>query len=270
MNIDINKLNYVLSQFDNSNFSQAAFACFFIGYITEIEDRKDASLDDILLCFTESNLGTPVRSYIKRKLQESTSVVHGSTPESYRLHRDVLSAFHSDYGHLISIIPSPEKTIRERLDVSRTPLLSENDIDNAYKMAELYVAIHCLENSVRCLIREVLTNSIGGKWWDKASSLPMRRKFKERKDREIKNRWLPSRGADELNYIDWADLVTIIRKYHGDFERLIPSIKFIELRLEELENLRNTIAHNGILPDSEINRVELALSDWCKQVTILR
>jgi len=92
-------------------------------------------------------------------------------------------------------------------------------------------------------------------------------KLKERKSREAKNRWLSSRGADELNYMDWSDLVTLIRKYHNHFEELIPNIKFIELRLEELENLRNAIAHSGVLPDEEIPRVELALKDWCKQVS---
>ena len=95
----------------------------------------------------------------------------------------------------------------------------------------------------------------------------MKQKFISLKNREAKNKWLTSRGADELNYIDWGDLVTLIRKFPKEFETFIGNTKFAELKLEELENLRNTIAHNGVLPDDEIARVELYLKDWCKQIS---
>ena len=95
----------------------------------------------------------------------------------------------------------------------------------------------------------------------------MKRDLTNRKSREMRYAWLSSRGADELNYMDWGYLVTLIRKYPKEFESFIGSTKFAELKLEELENLRNTIAHNGILPDSEITRIELYFQDWYKQVS---
>lgn len=134
-------------------------------------------------------------------------------------------------------------------------------------MGQVYVAIHCLENSVRNVIRKVLKDTLGAQWWDKAASTPMKKTVIDRKSREAKNKWLTSRGADELNYIDWGDLVTLIRKFPREFEAFIGNTKFAELKLEELENLRNTIAHNGVLPDDEIARVELYFKDWCKQVS---
>ncbi|MFC2047498.1 Swt1 family HEPN domain-containing protein [Chloroflexota bacterium] len=91
----------------------------------------------------------------------------------------------------------------------------------------------------------------------------------ERKAREAKRKWLSSRGADELNYMDCGDLVTLIRKSPKEFETFIGSTKFAELKLEELENLRNTTAHNGVLPDYEIGRIELYFKDWCKQISIV-
>ena len=95
----------------------------------------------------------------------------------------------------------------------------------------------------------------------------MKQKVINRKNRETKHKWLSSRGADELNYVDWGDLLTLIRKFPKEFEASIGTTKFAEIKLEELENLRNTIAHNGVLPDDEISRIELYFKDWCKQVS---
>ena len=45
-------------------------------------------------------------------------------------------------------------------------------------------------------------------------------------------------------------------------------IKFVELRFEELERVRNITAHNGFLPNSEdFQRVILSFKDWCRQTT---
>lgn len=267
MKVSNSKLNEILDKADTSKFTQSAYATFFTWFLTDVEDNEDCTLDDIVRCFRDSHLSLPNKTRLKYLLQTSSQVIIGIRLNSFRIHRNALAKLREKYGGLLEKKPSPRTIIRERLDVSTTPLLTREDIENVYKMAELYVAIHCLENSVRRLIRSVLTDSLGPQWWDKAASTPMQRKVDERKSKEVKNRWLPSRGADELNYVDWSDLVTLIRKYHTKFEKLIPDIKFIELRLEELENLRNTIAHNGVLPDEEITRVELALKDWCKQVS---
>ena len=76
---------------------------------------------------------------------------------------------------------------------------------------------------------------------------------------------LPTR--DPLFYLDWSDLLKIIRKYENLFTPFIADLKFIELRFEELERVRNIIAHNGIIPDkNDINRLILYFQDWCKQL----
>ena len=259
-------LSQLLNEIDASTFKQVDYAKFFIWYLTDIEGKDDCLMTDIVRCFRDVSLSIPNQTVLGRNLRKSKDVTVGHSYKSFKLHRNALLRFRATYSNLLSPTPSPEEKIRERLDVSRTPLLSSTDIENAYKMGQVYVAIHCLENSVRNLLRTVLKNTLGEQWWDKAASAQMKRKLADRKSRETKNKWLTSRGTDELNYLDWADLVTLIRKYPKEFERFIGNIKFIELRLEELENLRNVIAHNGVLPDDEIMRVELTFKDWCKQV----
>ena len=95
----------------------------------------------------------------------------------------------------------------------------------------------------------------------------MKQKVDSRKKSEAKKKWLASRGVDELHYVDWGDHVKLMRKYPDKFDDYTGDINFVVLRLGELENLRNTIAHNGVLPDAEITRIELYFQDWCKQVS---
>jgi hypothetical protein len=261
-------LNQILDSTDTTKFKQVDFAKLFIWFLTDIQGREDCLMSDIVQCFRDVSLSIPNQTVLRRNLRShKKDVTTGHSYKSFRLHRNALIKYRSEYANLLPPSPSPEEIIRERLDVSNTPLLTTTDIANAYKMGQVYVAIHCLENSVRNLIRTVLKEKLGEQWWDKAASDPMKRRLSERKSREAKNKWLSPRGADELNYIDWGDLVTLIRKFPKEFETFIGSTKFAELKLEELENLRNTIAHNGVLPEGEIARVELYFKDWCKQVS---
>jgi len=260
-------LNQILDNTDIASFKQVDYAKLFIWFLTDVKGSEDCLMANIVRCFRDASLSIPNQTTLRRKLRKSKDGTVGHSYKSFRLHRDALLRFRTIYSNLLSHSPSPEEKIREQLDVSHTPLLSSAAIENAYKMGQVYVAIHCLENSVRNLIRIVLKEIFGEQWWDKAASNPMKRELAKRKSREGKNKWLTSRGADELNYIDWKDLLTLIRKFPKEFEAFIGSTKFAELRLEELENLRNTIAHNGILPDDEIARVELYFKDWCKQVS---
>jgi len=260
-------LNQLLDKIDTLAFRQVDYAKFFIWFLTDIQGNNDCLMSDIVECFKEASLSIPNQTRLRINLRKSKDVTLGHSYKSFRLHRNTLIKYRSEYSDLLPSTKSPEEIIRERIDVSKTPSLTRTDIENAFKMGQVYVALHCLENSVRSLLRKVLEDKLGEYWWDKAASDPMKRKLSERKSREEKNKWLTSRGADELNYMDWGDLVTLIRKFPKEFESFIGSTKFAELRLEELENLRNTIAHNGVLPDDEIARIELYFKDWCKQVS---
>ncbi len=264
INFDLNQL---LNQIDTTHFKQVDYAKLFIWFHTDIHDNDDCLISDIVRYFRDTNLSIPNQTRLRQNLRRLKDVMVGHSYKSFRLHRNALIKYRSEYTNLLSLSSSPEEIIRKRLDVSHTPSLESADIENAYKMGQVYVAIHCLENSVRNLIRIVLKDKLGNQWWDKASSSGMKQKFIRLKNREAKNKWLTSRGADELNYIDWGDLVTLIRKYQDYFASYIGDINFVVLRLGELENLRNVIAHNGLLPDEEITRIELYFKDWCKQVS---
>jgi hypothetical protein len=239
------ELNQIVDNTDTTNFRQVDYAKLFIWFLTDIKGNDDCQMPDIVRCFRDTNLSIPNQTILRRNLRKLKDVTVGHSYKSFRLHRDAIKKFREAYSKLITQPISSEEIIRQRLDVSKTPCLSSSAIDEAYVMGQVYVAIHCLENSVRNLIRKVLKSAFGENWWEKASSDPMKKRVAERKIRETKNKWLTPRGADELNYLDWADLVTLMRKYPDHFNQFIGSIKFAELKLEELENLRH-IAFFGV------------------------
>lgn len=152
--------------------------------------------------------------------------------------------------------------------VTQTPFLSPNDISDAHKMSELYVVLHCYENSVRRLIEKVFVDEYGEDWWNQVASNSMKRFVEGRKETEKKKRWLSPRGTTSpLYYLEWGDLVKLIRKKQNLFLSQIGSLRFVENRFEDLESLRNIVAHNGILPSGDdFQRVIISFRDWCRQV----
>ena len=152
--------------------------------------------------------------------------------------------------------------------ISNTPFLSDGDISTAYKMAELYIILHCYENSVRRFIESVLSKELGDDWWEEVASGKMKALVKGRQEKEQKERWLSPRGkTSPLYYLEWGDLVKLIRKEQGVFLPHIGSLRFVENRFEELESLRNIVAHNGVLPsEDDFQRVIISFRDWCRQL----
>jgi hypothetical protein len=152
--------------------------------------------------------------------------------------------------------------------VADTPFLSDSDISNAHKMAELYVILHCYENSVRHFIENTLSRELGNDWWEEVASDKMKALVEGRQGKEQKERWLSPRGkTSPLYYLEWGDLVKLIRKEQDIFLPYIGSLRFVENRFEELESLRNIVAHNGVLPsEDDFQRVIISFRDWCRQL----
>jgi Swt1-like HEPN len=85
-----------------------------------------------------------------------------------------------------------------------------------------YLAFFCLENAVRELVSERMSEAKGPDWWSAAASLAIKRKVEERQAKEGLNRWHIRRGAHEIYYTDFGDLVAIIRNNWESFEDLFP------------------------------------------------
>ena len=137
--------------------------------------------------------------------------------------------------------------------------------NNALEMARLYAVLHCFENEVRTLIRETLEEKEGPDWIDK---LP--KKVKEfadsRQKTAFEDSWLEGEKSDLLGFVDFGQLSSIIVEKWALFEDIVPSQHWLKQRMDELEKVRNFIAHNRMLLPSEFQRLYLYIADWNKAI----
>ncbi len=137
---------------------------------------------------------------------------------------------------------------------------------NAIKMASVYMAFYCFENSARDLIKERLKERIGNDWWEKTVPAKIKEEVKKRKNKDSKNKWHAPRALDEIYYIDFGDMSNIICNQWEHFEDLFPTQDWIRTRIGDLKQSRNAIAHNNPLAERDVARIKMYLDDWIKQV----
>lgn len=137
---------------------------------------------------------------------------------------------------------------------------------NGIKMASVYMAFYCFENSARDLIKERLRERLGVDWWEKSVPSKIKEEVKKRKKKDSKNKWHAPRALDEISYTDFGDMSNIICNQWEHFEDLFPSQDWIRTRIGDLEQSRNAIAHNNPLAERDIARIKMYLDDWIKQV----
>lgn len=133
--------------------------------------------------------------------------------------------------------------------------------NDALEMARLYSVLHCFENEIREYIRETLTENEGVDWWSK---LPpkMKTHAESRQETALKDSWLEGEKTDLLGFVDFGMLSKIIIEKWNYFSNIIPSQHWLNQRMEELEKVRNFIAHNRMLLPSEFQRVYMYIADW--------
>lgn len=145
-------------------------------------------------------------------------------------------------------------------------LLEEELVAQAQKMAIVFTAICAFENSVRKFISKKLLEVHGVDWWNSCVSEKIRKFAESRREQEIKIRWHTPRGDTIINYTEFGDLVSIIRKNWVDFEPHINSIEWADHIIKTLERSRNVIMHSGELGNHDIERIGMNIRDWINQV----
>lgn len=240
--------------------SKIDIVILFMYYDLKVNENETISLASINSYFEKSHQSKYNTTYLKKDLVKDKRVV--KVKDLYKLNYKT----RNDLDKHLSLYDSTNVDIR--VNINSTPLLSDLDIVNANKMSRLYTILHCWENSVRKFIYKVLFKEFADSWWTNTSNSNLERKLNERKRKEESQQWVSPRGTDNfLFYLDWGDLVKIIKKHEELFKQYIPDVKFVELRLDELERLRNIIAHNGLHPeDNDIDRIIVHFNDWCSQL----
>lgn len=134
--------------------------------------------------------------------------------------------------------------------------------DDASRMASVYPKLYVLENSIRNVVTRVLQSKYGKDWWDTCASAKVKLKVAGRLAKEVDAPWHGKRGVHPIFYSDFTDLSGIITRNWSEFEPILLRQSHITHLLEELEPIRNVIAHNNPLSTSEQNRLNLYFDDW--------
>jgi hypothetical protein len=156
-----------------------------------------------------------------------------------------------------------DEEIADRVSLA---LLDEVFVERPRLMATVYTAIAAFENTVRDLVRRTLLDENGANWWEDAVSANVRNRAQKRQDDESKHRFHTQRGDDPIDFIDFGDLLNIIRANEPAFEASIPSPEWARGVFDAVERSRNVIMHSGTLDPEDIERVGVNIRDWVRQV----
>jgi hypothetical protein len=131
----------------------------------------------------------------------------------------------------------------------------------ALEMSRLYSVLFCFENEVRKLIQETLDENESHEWWENLSTR-IKRQAETRKETAYKDSWLEGEKSNLLGFVDFGMLADIIISKWEFFDNIIPSQHWLKQRMDEIEKVRNFIAHNRMLLPSEFQRVYMYIADW--------
>jgi hypothetical protein len=138
--------------------------------------------------------------------------------------------------------------------------------DRAERMAYVYGIFYCFENLVRELVAQRLEERKGPNWWIDCVPENVRKRVAQKLSDIERNSWHQAAYQRNIDLTLFGDLAAIMVKEWQEFDDLFPSQPWIKQRLDELERSRNIIAHANLLPDAEIERIEMYLEDWLRQV----
>lgn len=173
--------------------------------------------------------------------------------------RRVETEFDVDFGHRRS---------DRREDEHYYPQFSLKLRAEAEAMAAHYAIFYCLENSIRKLIDERLTEAFGADWWGASDVVPPNvvKDCADNRKREIGTGVTP-RSENMIDYTTFGQLGEIIRDNYDYFGGTFRDKGAVTRILHSLNTLRGPIAHCKTLAEDEVLRLHLAMCDWFRQMS---
>ena len=136
----------------------------------------------------------------------------------------------------------------------------------ALEMSSVYAMIYCIENTLRNFVVDRLSERYGLDWWESCVSKNIKNAAQKLKASEEKNKYHSSRGDSPIHYTMLYNLAQIITSNWEEFADIIPNQAWIVSRMDDLTMCRNVIAHTGILPKYEVERIESIARDFISQL----
>jgi hypothetical protein len=133
----------------------------------------------------------------------------------------------------------------------------------AAEMSQHYEVFYCLEQAIRKLIDETLSDGSGADWWDKSGRVPsdISSAAAALVQKERDNGITP-RSENLLDYTTFGQLSVIITSNWDLFEPILKTKRGVERVMSSLNLLRGPIAHCCPISEDEVDRLRLAVKDW--------
>lgn len=135
----------------------------------------------------------------------------------------------------------------------------------AAQMSELYEVFYCLENSIRRLTTNILSDAEGAEWWstDRIHNDRVRRPCAERRQKEIDS-GVTARSNSLLEYTTFGELSQIITDNWDLFDTIFTSKKAVSNITNQLNLMRGPIAHCNPTDELEHDQLEIIVKSWFK------
>jgi hypothetical protein len=146
------------------------------------------------------------------------------------------------------------------------PQFPEHIRREAETMARQYEIFYCLEASIRQLITVRLKEESGADWWEKSVPDEIRRNAENNRRRESETGMTP-RSDVMIDFITFGELGQIIGSNGKIFGDTFRDLKAVSRILSSLNSLRAPIAHCCPLAQDEVDRLNLSLRDWFRQMS---
>lgn len=176
--------------------------------------------------------------------------------------------FYSEMYAMPSISLRTENSIMDELE-----RLVDSDLDNnssnlptdiktkGKEMSRAYLTLYCIENTLRLFIESeskkmlqplVIPNSV-------------RNKITGRKANESQNKYISVRGASDLFYMDFKELGDVIVN-NPELKNRFPDENWVRVKIDELGNVRNLIAHNSYIGEHELKIISTNYESILRQI----
>jgi hypothetical protein len=137
----------------------------------------------------------------------------------------------------------------------------------AHRCAPVYYRLFLFENKVRRLFETVLTEAKGPDWFNStAVESRIRESARNRMEEEGAARFHGRRGGRLLSYVMLNDLGKIIDDNWKEFEDVLYRRDWVKGKFEDLRLTRNAVAHMADVGDDDLERLDVILRDWNRQV----
>lgn len=165
----------------------------------------------------------------------------------------------------LALVRSEIEHASDKLVASHLEQVDPSIRQNAERMAEFYKIFYILENDIRNLVEETLTDVIGEAWWDAAVPPAVKDSVKRNMERES-DEGLIARSDREIDYTNFGELGEVIKANWNAFAGIFANttINGVQRVIKKLNLARGPIAHCNLLTEDEVVRLKLTVRDWYK------